>query len=374
MHLAVLISIVVLMANKPNVSGEALPQPIVTDSVQELKIVFAGDVMQHLPQVDAAWDCERGEYIYDSCFKYLKGIVSSTDLAIANLETTLAGEPYSGYPAFSSPNAIVTGLLHAGFDIVGTANNHCCDRGRKGIERTLAVLDSLGMTHFGTYRNEEDFKHKSPLIVRAKGFKIAFLNYTYGTNGIPIPDNKIVNLIDKERMEADLKAAQDSGVDFRIVFIHWGEEYQRQPNEYQKDIAHFLFAKGADLVVGSHPHVIEPMEWQKADSLGKDHIVVWSLGNFVSNQRKRYTDGGTLFTVTLKKNKQHAWITDATYLLTWVYNPTINGQRQYFILPAARFENDTMLLDKQAHKDLQLFLSDSRTLLEKENIGIGEAK
>jgi poly-gamma-glutamate capsule biosynthesis protein CapA/YwtB (metallophosphatase superfamily) len=314
--------------------------------------------------VDAAWNNELGIYVYDSCFKFINPCLSDADLAIANLETTLAGKPYSGYPAFSSPDELVTGLLYAGIDIVGTANNHCCDHGRTGIERTVSILDSLGMMHMGTYSNIEEYRKSNPKIINTRGFRLAFVNYTYGTNGIAVPENNVVSLIEKDRLQTDMKAAHDSAVDMTIVFIHWGEEYQREPNAFQKDIAQFLFTQGADIVIGSHPHVIQPMEWHKADSASKEHLVVWSLGNYVSNQRKRYTDGGTMFKITLQKELGHAQIKEAGYQLTWVYNPIENGRRQYYILPAAKFENDTVLLDSQARLDLKQFLSDSRELLQ----------
>jgi poly-gamma-glutamate capsule biosynthesis protein CapA/YwtB (metallophosphatase superfamily) len=265
-------------------------------------------------------------------------------------------------------------MLNAGIDIVGTANNHCCDRGQTGIERTISVLDSLGMMHLGTYKNAESYVKENPKIINTRGFRLAFLNYTYGTNGIPVPDNNIVSLIEKDRLMADMKAAHDSAADMTIVFIHWGEEYQRQPNAFQKDIAEILFAYGADIVIGSHPHVLQPMEWHKADSLKREQLVVWSLGNYVSNQRKRYTDGGTMFSVTLQKKAGRTWIKDAGYQLTWVYNPMVEGRKQYFILPAARFENDTVLLDVQARTDLNLFLSDSRELLDAGNLDVKEIR
>ena len=330
--------------------------------------------MQHMPQVESAWNNELGVYIYDSCFKYMKPWLSGADIAIANLETTLAGKPYSGYPAFSSPDELAKGLLNAGIDIVGTANNHCCDRGRNGIERTVSILDSMGMMHMGTYKNLETYRKSNPLILNTKGFRLAFLNYTYGTNGIPVPENNIVSLIEKNRISQDLKAAHDSVVDFCIVFIHWGEEYQREPNAFQKDIEQFLFDNGTDIIVGSHPHVIQPMEWHQADSTHKERLVVWSLGNYVSNQRKRYTDGGTMFSITLQKEAGRSSIQSVGYQLTWVYNPLVNGKRQYFILPGARFENDSLLLDPQSRNDLQLFLSDSRQLLNSNNIRINEIK
>lgn len=337
--------------------------------VHEITLVFAGDIMQHMPQVDAAYNNEQGIYNYDTCFSFIRPWLSNADLTIANLETTLAGKPYSGYPAFSSPDELVNGMLNAGIDIAGTANNHCCDRGRKGIERTVTMLDSLGMMHMGTYKNAEAYRKANPMVINTRGFRLAFVNYTYGTNGIPVPDNNVVSLIEKDRMHYDLKAAHDSAADMIIVFIHWGEEYQRTPNAFQKDIASYLFANGADIIIGSHPHVVQPMEWRSSDSLKKDQLVVWSLGNFVSNQRKQYTDGGTTFKITLLKESGRTWIKDAGYKLTWVYNPITEGKRQYYILPAADYEIDTVFLDKQAQSDLRGFLSDTRCLL-KTNVGM----
>ncbi len=372
LRLLMAIAVVLLLAVLPSKTSEsALPAklPLAT---HEITLVFAGDIMQHMPQVDAAWNNDLGVYNYDSCFKYINPWLRSADLAIANLETTLAGKPYSGYPAFSSPDELVNGMLNAGIDIVGTANNHCCDRGRTGIERTVTVLDSLGMVHMGTYKNIESYRKSNPKIINTRGFRLAFLNYTYGTNGIPVPENNVVSLIEKDRMMADMKAAHDSVVDMTIVFIHWGIEYQRAPNDFQKDIAQYLFTNGADIIIGSHPHVIQPMEWRRSDTLKKEQLVVWSLGNFVSNQRKQYTDGGTMFKITLQKESGHTRIKDAGYQLTWVYNPVKDGKKQYYILPAARFENDTVLIEPQARPDLRQFLSDSRALLGKENINIKE--
>jgi poly-gamma-glutamate synthesis protein (capsule biosynthesis protein) len=226
----------------------------------------------------------------------------------------------------------------------------------------------------GTYKNPETYRKTNPMIVNTRGFRLAFLNYTYGTNGIPVPENNVVSLIEKDRLLADMKAVHDSAVDMTIVFIHWGEEYQRAPNAFQKDIAAYLFANGANVIIGSHPHVIQPMEWHKSDSISKEQLVVWSLGNFVSNQRKRYTDGGTMFSIKLQKVSGHTKIKEAGYQLTWVYNPIEKGKRQYYIIPAARFENDTALLDVQSRSDIKQFLTDSRELLDGNNLNIREIK
>jgi len=363
-----------LLALLPYNTSESASKPLAPLATHEITLVFAGDIMQHMPQVDAAWNNDLGVYNYDSCFKYINPWLRNADLTIANLETTLAGKPYSGYPAFSSPDELVNGMLNTGIDIIGTANNHCCDRGRTGIERTVTILDSLGMVHMGTYKNIESYRKSNPKIINTRGFRLAFLNYTYGTNGITVPENNVVSLTEKDRMVADMKAAHDSAVDITIVFIHWGEEYQRMPNAFQKDIAQYLFTNGADIIIGSHPHVIQPMEWRRSDTLKKEQLVVWSLGNFVSNQRKQYTDGGTMFKITLQKESGHTRIKDAGYQLTWVYDPVKEGKKQYYILPAARYENDTILLDRQSLSDLQSFIKDSRELLDGSNLGVREIK
>ena len=374
MHITLIASSALLLALFPHKISESASQVAAPKVSHEITLIFAGDIMQHMPQVDAAWNAELGVYIYDSCFKYITPWLAGADLTIANLETTLAGKPYSGYPAFSSPDELVNGLLKAGIDIVGTANNHCCDRGRIGIERTVGVLDSMGMMHLGTYKNAEAYRKANPMIVNTRGFRLAFLNYTYGTNGIPVPENNVVSFIEKDRILTDMKAIHDSIADMTIVFIHWGEEYQRAPNAFQKDIAAYLFDNGADIIIGSHPHVIQPMEWRTSDTLKKEQLVIWSLGNYVSNQRKRYTDGGTMFLIKLQKESGQTKIKEAGYQLTWVYNPIEKGKKQYYILPAARFENDTVLLNEQAQGDLKQFLSDSRDLLDGNNLNIKEIR
>jgi poly-gamma-glutamate synthesis protein (capsule biosynthesis protein) len=337
----------------------------------ELTLLFIGDIMQHMPQVDAAWNPQTGVYCYDSCFRFVRPVIENYDLAIANFETTLAGKPYSGYPAFSSPDELVQGIQCAGIDIVGTANNHCCDRGRTGLERTVKMMDSLGLMHLGTYRTEQEYRKTTPMIIRKNGISIALLNYTYGTNGISVPEGDVVSLIEKDRILRDLKAAQDARPDKIILFMHWGDEYQQEPNAYQKDIANFCFDHGADIIIGSHPHVIQPMEWHKADSVHKERLVVWSLGNYVSNQRKRFTDGGSMFSLTLKKEQNNTYISNANYQLCWVYNPLYQGKRQYFVLPVNQFEQDSGFLDPESYNAMKAFAADSRELL-KANIGITE--
>ena len=185
---------------------------------QSLKIIFAGDLMGHTPQHKAALKTD-GSYDYTPCFRYVRDYIRSADLAILNLEVTLAGPPYTGYPQFSSPRELAVAAKEAGFDIFTTANNHCMDRGKAGLERTLRVLDTLGIPHLGTYRDRQQRDQEHPLIVNRNGIRLALLTYTYGTNGIPAVSPNVVNLIDTADMARDLAVARLRGADFIITLL-----------------------------------------------------------------------------------------------------------------------------------------------------------
>jgi poly-gamma-glutamate synthesis protein (capsule biosynthesis protein) len=341
---------------------------------QELSLLFIGDIMGHGPQITSAYDSETKTYNYDKIFKYINSEVGDADYTIANLEVTLAGPPYKGYPQFSSPDNLAAACKNAGIDVLVTSNNHSCDRGGKGIIRTCEVLDSLPIMHTGTFKDSTDRKLHYPLIIESDCMRIAILNYTYGTNGLPYPAPTIVNMIDKDLMKRDLEIAKSKNVDKIIVVTHWGSEYKLQPVPYQIDHGKFLFENGADIIVGMHPHVLEKMVWEKAsDSLGKESLIVYSLGNFVSNQRKRYTDGGAMFKLTLQKEGNQTSIKDGGYMLTWVYTPQEKGKKQYYILPAAKYENNPDFFDNEAsYTQMKAFIKDSRELFDTENENIPE--
>ena len=256
-----------------------------------LKLVFAGDIMGHDSQIASAKNIQNNSYNYDTCFSLLKDYIQSADIAVANLEVTLAGPPYKGYPQFSSPDPLAVAAKDAGFDILITANNHALDRSKKGIERTADVLDSLGIIHTGTFKNSREREVHYPLIVEKNNIRLAILNYTYGTNGLKVKAPNIVNYIDKQQIANDLDKAKTAAPDFIIVTIHWGLEYQRQENQKQKDLAAFFYKHGADAIIGSHPHVVQPIRVQYPDVKDSSdyQLTVYSLGNFISNQRKRYT-------------------------------------------------------------------------------------
>lgn len=261
---------------------------------QRVRLFFGGDVMQHLPQVEAA---RRGDgFDYTPVFAALAPRMRAADLAVVNLETTLtARDRYTGYPMFRSPVALADALRAAGVDVAVLANNHCCDGGAEGIRTTIRELDRCGIRHTGVFADSADYRRNHPLLLEHGGVRIALLNYTYGTNGLPVPAGTLVNRIDTVRMAADLAAAR-SAADFVVAFMHWGNEYERREHPQQRLLAAFLRRHGADIIVGSHPHVVQP--W-RADST---QVVLYSLGNLVSNQRRRYTDGGLVAQVEASRH------------------------------------------------------------------------
>ena len=294
---------------------------------QELKIIFAGDIMGHDSQIASATTKEG--YNYDTCFSFIKPYISSADIAIANLEVTLAGPPYKGYPQFSSPDELVESAKKAGFDLFITANNHSLDRRQQGLERTIKILDEKNIIHTGTFNDSYSRAKTYPLIIEKKSIRLALLNYTYGTNGLKVQAPNVVNYIDTAIIRLDLTKAKLAEPDFTIVTIHWGLEYQRKENEKQIQLAKFILDHGADAIIGSHPHVIQPIKMYSYDE--KEKLVVYSLGNFISNQRKRYTNGGILFEMTLKKGEE-TQISDHDYLPIWVYKPKNKAGKAHFVL------------------------------------------
>lgn len=341
-----------------------------------LSLLFLGDIMQHDSQISDAYDPLTKTYDYKPCFQYVKPYTQAVDLAIGNLELTLAGPPYKGYPQFSAPDELLVALKDMGMDVLVTANNHCVDRGKSGLERTIMMLDSLKILHTGTFVDEVERLNLHPLLIEKNGFKLALLNYTYGTNGMPVHKPNIVSHIDKEQIKKDLARAKDMKPDAVIVFTHWGAEYQSLPSDWQKDIANYCFSQGADLVIGAHPHVIQPMEFDRK----KDRLIAYSLGNFVSGQRKRYTDGGAMIRVELQKininDTVHNTVLDsAAYILQWVYR-TADAQKNYYILPVPTAESKTVALikDAESREAFKTFVTDSRTLLKNYNLNVGELK
>lgn len=305
---------------------------------QQAELLFVGDAMQHQAQLDKAKELGKGKgYNYDGCLDLIAPAVMKADYAVCNLEVPLGGGKggYTGFPCFSAPDSWVVALQNAGFDMFLTANNHTLDRSDYGLRRTLAVLDSLKADHIGTYYDRNQRKQLTPFIRNIKGFDIGFLNYTYGTNGISPRQGAEVALINKEEMKRDIDAAKKSGAEIIVVCIHWGEEYDLHKNSTQRDIAKFLTAHGADLIIGAHPHVIQPMRIIRNELENKNVLVVYSLGNFISNMRTDDTRGGALVKAILQRDENgKAFLKSATYDLLYAAKPWNN--ENFKVIPSWR--------------------------------------
>lgn len=266
-------------------------------------LLFAGDAMQHQAQLDRARELGGGSYDYSGCFTYIAPAVTEADYAVCNLEVPLGGGPdYTGFPCFSAPDSYAQALKDAGFDMFLTANNHCLDRRDKAARRTLAALDSLGIDHVGTYRDSLDRVESVPFIKNLKGIKVGFLNYTYGTNGIPPQDGVEVALIDKNRIAAEIAETRRAGAEILVVALHWGIEYVLLPVKSQTELADFLVDQGVDLIIGGHPHVIQPMKMVRNEKENKNVLVVYSLGNLISNMKTADTRGGALVRARIERD------------------------------------------------------------------------
>lgn len=329
--------------------------PTASAQTDTLRLLFAGDIMGHAPQIQSAERVKNKEYDYTACFQYIRPVLESADLAIGNLELTLPGKPpYTGYPMFRSPDALAKALKEAGFDILVTSNNHANDSRGQGVVNTLETVQKLGFQQTGTFRDARDRNQRYPLMVYKNGFKIALLNYTYDTNGIPTEPPTIVNLIDTAQMAADLAEARARKPHYIIAIMHWGIEYQLKENAEQQRIARFLIRNGADMIIGSHPHVVQPIRSERvvmANGATKEALVVYSMGNFISNQRQPYTDGGILFQVDLLKTKGSPAVRMGRhgYLPVWrcIHKPAA-GKATYYALPVSRLERHPELFNGMA--------------------------
>jgi poly-gamma-glutamate capsule biosynthesis protein CapA/YwtB (metallophosphatase superfamily) len=311
---------------------------------RSLNISVVGDIMLHGPQIRSAKQSD-GSYDFKPVFSEVKSYLEGSDLTLANFETTISTpeKGYSGYPMFKTPESILEALKYAGFDVLTTANNHCLDNFIFGLENTLNKFDEYGFLHTGTSRSPEE--QDKVLIVDKNGIKVAILAYTYGANGMEgsVDQSKLqymVNFIDEEKISNDIQKAKAEGADVIIACMHWGVEYVRQPNDEQKALADKLFADGVDIIFGSHPHVIQPMERRRIttnEGKEKDGFIIYSLGNFVSNQRDRYQDSGVIINLEVIKDGDNISIGKIGYTPTWVRKYTDNGNIKYEILPVAKF-------------------------------------
>lgn len=299
-------------------------------------LLFAGDVMGHKQQFEVAYDRATGQYDYSDCFRYVEPYIESVDFACANLEVTLGGAPYSGYPCFSSPDALLFEVQNVGFDLLFTANNHVLDRGKLGVERTIMMLDSVGMPHAGSYVDSISRDTSYPLIMAVRGLKVGFINATYGTNGIREKAPNVVNRLDTAQMARDLERLVEMGADLKVAVLHWGIEYELKGNKSQLRCAQSLANHGADLIIGGHPHVVQNADTIYAPS-GKPVVLYYSMGNFISNQQRLETKGGIMVRVTV--NRFTGRVVATEYIPYFVYVGTIHGKYQYYVVPCVPYLN-----------------------------------
>lgn len=332
---------------------------------KKVKLIFAGDAMQHKDQIVSAKQGEK--YDYSSYFSLIDNQIQDADIAVVNLEVTLGGKPYSGYPSFSSPDEYAFALKEAGFDIFLTANNHCLDKGKKGLERTILMLDSIRVRHLGTYTDERARSFRYPMMLKKNGIRIAMLNYTYGTNGINVQAPNVVNYIDKNRIKKDIDMAKCMYADVIIANIHWGDEYKLYPNQGQKDLAQFFIDNGVNIIIGGHPHVVQPIDIRKENDTIKQ-VIVYSMGNFISNMSAANTDGGMIVSLDIsKKDDEPVVIDNCSYSLVWVNKPIVNGRKKYQLIPVSSYETEQRgmeFLGEDAYKRMMKFSDKAKGVIE----------
>ncbi len=307
------------------------------DSVNIINLTFVGDLMCSSVQYSYA-ETDNG-YDFTENYQIIKPFLNRADFTVGNLETVFAGKKrgYSGYPTFNSPDEYLHALKDAGFDMLLTANNHSLDKGKKGLLRTIDKIDEAELFHTGTFKSQEE--RDSLQIIEVNGISFVVFSYSYGTNGIPVPEGEdyLINLIDYPPIESDIKKAKQANVDLIIVYYHFGEEYNSEPSYLQENLVRETIGFGADIIIGSHPHVPQPIEFFKTNNANLDSgFVAYSLGNFISNQRWRYSDGGPILNFQIVKDnlRDSIYVNEISVVPTWVFKGNNNRELDYIILPS----------------------------------------
>lgn len=339
------------------INGNNKEEESIKKDSERIRITAVGDILVHETQLASQYDAEKKKYDFKDNFEYVKPYIEEADYAIANLETTLAGEKekFTGFPIFNSPDEILDALIYSGFNLLSAANNHILDKGASGLIRTAKVVKNKGFDLMGIKEKAED---KSYVVKEIKGIKFGFTNYVFETdkkgnvrtlNSLKIP-NTALELFDRfnySELEKDYKKMQDrikemksQGAEVIIFSMHWGNEYERKPNDHQKKIANKLADMGVDVIIGGHPHVLQPMEYIDSKVSNKKTLVLYSLGNFLSNQRReiinnKYPEDGIIVNIDFKKQgASGVELESVSYIPTWVYRQPIKGEKySYKIIP-----------------------------------------
>ncbi len=345
LFLLLIITMIVVVAqgllnnNQENFMAIEKEEEVIIPEDSVANIVAVGDTLVHSQVYKDAYDSSTGEYDFSPLFKNITKYFENKTVAVGNLETTFAGSArsLSGYPLFNSPEHLAIDLKELGLDIMTTANNHSLDSRYAGIESTLDFLDEAGLEHTGTSRSEEE--QNTILMKDLNGIKTAFLCFTYGTNGNPIPSGKeyCINLIDKELMKSLIDKAKEEGAEAICVSMHWGVEYQTKQNKEQVELADFLLENDVNVILGCHSHVPQPMEMRTVtmeDGTTKTGFVIYSMGNFFSAQKDINTRDTVILNVQIRKNGVTGEITidQATYAPVYDYDNGQGAKNRYELL------------------------------------------
>ncbi len=300
--------------------------------VDTVSVLFLGDIIQHRQQLHSALipgsdTLQSASYDYSSYFRHIQPMIDAADFTVANMEFCLGGPPYTGYPSFSAPESLAEEAADAGVDLFLCANNHICDRGRRGLASSIDRYEALGVPFTGIYRDSLSEASANPFITDIGGARVAFVNFTYGTNGVSVPPPFIVNKMESGAVREAIRRAQEAGADIIIALPHWGPEYVTEPSVRQKEWAGRLLEWGADVVIGTHPHVVQRAELP----------VVYSLGNLISNMSRRDTELGLAYRLDIAVTFWGlAYVARGEALPLWCSRSGGYGE-QYTVLPVKEF-------------------------------------
>ena len=362
----------------------------IEDRTNKLTISAVGDVMIHNSQLIAQKQ-DNGSYDFYNNFRLIKKYIENTDLSIANLETTInKNKKISSYPSFNSPEEILDTLKDTGFDIISTINNHSLDTGQSGIPSTINEIKDRGLDYVGTRLSDSDRRH---IVKEINNIKIGISSFSYADetksnsylNGIPSGNSRnLLNTIDKssvsksfETIKKEIDLMKENGCELIILNMHWGEEYYQEPSSYQRELAKLLINEGVDIIFGSHPHVVQPIETITSDDGTHSGVVFYSLGNIISNQQEEEmgfskSENGLLPIIDLEKIDGEVKLTNIQYIPTWVSRKTIDGPKkfEYTIVPLTGNLETLAINEGFSLQDLQNSLNDTVKVVNNNSITI----
>ncbi len=348
------------------------PAEETTNMISRVSLVAVGDNLIHNTLISAG-EQEDGTLDYTSFYANIKNDISSADVAVINQETILGGSTfeYTGYPTFNSPWEIGTAAIDAGFDIFTCATNHSLDKGYSGIEQECKFFsEHPEVVHVGTNTSQEEYN--SILYYEKNGIKFAILNYTYGTNGIPIPEGRewCVNMMDKDKITTDVKAARENA-DVVIVFPHWGTENSTEVSDYQREYVSLFSELGVDIVIGTHPHVLQPVEWVTNETTGKKMLVYYSLGNFISHQTSLKQLCGGMAQIQIEKKGDEVSITSAKLTPVVCWYKSTNGKYAFSVYKLSDYTEELGTSHAQSGATPEYFTKYAQEIVPEEFLNIG---